>query len=59
MDGKVGEMIANEYQPLAIVDSKGFRRLTNSLERYQIPSIKYFSEIVIPDIAEKIRVKNN
>jgi len=53
-------MIAIDYQSVAIVDSKGFRGLTSSLEpRYQLPSIKYVSETVIPtrDIVEKMKGK--
>ena len=54
---KVGEMIAIDCQPVAIVDSEGFRGLVSTLEpKYRLPSRKYFSETIIPSIAKKIRV---
>ena len=45
-------MIAIDYQPVALVNSKGFRGLISSL---LITQQIIFSETVIPDIAKKIR----
>ena len=53
---KVGEMIAIDCQPVSVVDHEGFRSLISMLEpKYQIPSRKYFSETIIPSIANRIK----
>lgn len=54
----IGEMIAVDNQPFSVVGDIGFGRLVNFLEpRYQIPSRKYFSETLIPELYEKVKVK--
>ena len=53
---KVGEMIAIDCQPVSIVDHEGFKSLIRTLEpKYRMPSRKYFSETIIPFIANKIK----
>ena len=53
---KVGEMIAIDYQPVSIVDHEGFKSLIRTLEpKYRMPSRKYFSETIIPFIANRIK----
>ena len=55
---KIGQMIALDYQPFFIVDDVGFNRLLQVLEpRYKIPSRKYFTETVLPNIYERTRQK--
>lgn len=54
----VGEMIATDNQPFSVVQDTGFNRLIKTLEpRYVLPSRKYFSESIVPDIKEKINAK--
>ena len=54
----VGEMIATDNQPFSVVHDTGFNRLIKTLEpRYVLPSRKYFSESIVPDIKEKINAK--
>lgn len=52
----IGEMIAVDNEPFSLVESHvGFRRFVNNiLPQYEIPSRKYFSENVIPDIYNKV-----
>ena len=51
----IGEMIATDNQPFSVVHDTGFSRLVKTLEpRYTLPSRKYFSETVVPDIKAKI-----
>lgn len=51
-------MIALDCQPFSIVSDTGFGRLMNALEpRYQIPSRKYITDKVIPDIESDVRDK--
>ena len=53
---KAGEMIAIDCQPVSIVDHEGFKSLIRTLEpKYRMPSRKYFSETIIPFIANKIK----
>lgn len=55
---KIGEMIAVDLQPYSMVEDPGFRRLINHLEpRYQIPSRKFFTETIIPDIYKSVKGK--
>ena len=57
---KIGEMIAIDCQPLSIVSDPGFSRLMNTVEpRYQLPSRKYVTDKVIPEIASDVKVKVN
>ena len=54
----VGEMIAIDNQPFSVVHDTGFNRLIKTLEpRYVLPSRKYFSQNIVPDIKEKINAK--
>jgi len=50
-------MIAIDCQPVSIVDHEGFKSLVSTLEpKYQMPSRKNFSEMVIPSMVTRIRV---
>ena len=54
----VGKMIATNNQPFSVIHDTGFNRLIKTLEpRYMLPSQKYFSESIVPDIKEKINAK--
>ena len=45
----IGEMICADLQPFSVVEDDGFRRLMKHLApRYEIPSGKHFSRVVIP-----------
>ena len=51
----IGEMIAMDNQPFPVVHDTEFSRFVKTLEpRYTLPSRKYFSETVVPDIKAKI-----
>jgi len=51
------EMIATDNQLFSVVHDTGFSRLVKTLEpRYTLPSRKYFSETVVPDIKAKIDI---
>ena len=53
---KIGLMIALDNHPFTIVEQDGFIELLAHLQpRYLIPSRKYFSDNVIPNIYEEIR----
>ena len=53
---KIGEMIAKDCQPIAIVNDKGFRDLIHLLEpRYPIPGRHFLSEKIIPSMYETAR----
>ena len=55
---KIGEMIAIDCQPLSIVSDREFVHLLKTLEpRYQIPSRKYITDMVIPDIESDVRAR--
>ena len=52
---RIAEMMAVDLQPFSIVDDPGFCRLMKAAEpRYVIPSRKYFSEVLIPEIHSKV-----
>lgn len=52
----IGKMIAVDIQPYSIVDDKGFNDLIGLLEpRYVLPSRKFFSERIIPEMNEMLR----
>ena len=54
----VGEMIALDNQPFSIVDDLGFKNLVRVLEpRYNLPSHRYFAEVVIPDMYQQVKEK--
>ena len=51
-------MIAIDLQPFSIVEDVGFCRLIADLEpRYSLPSRRYLSEVVIPEIYAKVKHK--
>lgn len=55
---RIGEMTAVDCQPLSIVSDAKFVCLVSTLEpRYQIPSRKYITDKIIPDIAGDVRAK--
>ena len=55
---KIGEMIALDNEPFSVVNHIGFNRLMKLLEpRYQLPSDKYFSETLIPEMYQKVYLK--
>lgn len=52
----VAEMIAVDNQPISMLENNGFQRLMNTLKpKYQIPSRKYMSEVVIPEVYTKVK----
>ena len=54
----IAEMMALDSQPFSIVEDAGFLRLlANVCPKYVMPSRKYFSEKIIPDIFSTIRTK--
>jgi len=55
---KIAEMMALDFQPYSIVTDDGFTQLLKTLEpRYTLPSRHYFTEQVVPDIANSINSK--
>ena len=53
---RIGEMIALDYQPFSVVEDVGFCRLLHAIEpKYNIPSRKYFTETVVPEIHDRIK----
>ena len=54
----IGELIAVDNEAFNIVNRIGFKRLMAAVEpRYTIPSDKYFSDTLIPDMYEKVKGK--
>lgn len=54
----IGEMIAVDIQPYSVTSDIGFNRLIAKLcPNYSIPSRKYFTEKIIPDIFTKVKTK--
>ncbi|GBP67491.1 Zinc finger BED domain-containing protein 4 [Eumeta japonica] len=52
----VAEMIALDNQLISMLENNGFQRLMNILKpKYQIPSRKYMSEVVIPEVYTKVK----
>lgn len=52
----IGEMIALDNQPLSIVENIGFKNLMRKVKpKYTIPSRKYFTENVIPQLYQNTR----
>ncbi|CAH1107911.1 unnamed protein product [Psylliodes chrysocephalus] len=48
------ELITRDYQPISIVEDKGFRNFVNTLNpSYQIPTRKTVSNTLLPEIYEK------
>ena len=55
---RIGEMMALDNEPFTMVNHIGFVCLLNLLEpRYQLPSDKYFSETLIPEMYQKVALK--
>ena len=55
---RIGEMIALDNEPFTVVGHTGFSRLLKLLEpRYNLPSDKYFSETLIPEMYQKVCAK--
>ena len=55
---KIAEMMALYFQPYSIVSDTGFTELLETLEpRYTLPSHHYFTEDVVPGIANNINSK--
>ena len=53
---RLAEMIAIDLQPFSIVEDIGFCRLMANLEpRYSLPSRRYLSEVVIPEIHSNVK----
>ena len=54
----IGEMIAVDIQTYSVTSDIGFNRLSVKLcPNYSIPSKKYFTEKIIPDIFTKVKTK--
>ena len=55
---RIGEMIVLDSEPFTVVSHTGFSRLLKILEpRYKLPSEKYFSETLIPEMYQKVCLK--
>ena len=51
-------MMALDFQPFSIVEDTGFTALINHLDpRYDIPSRKYFSTTLIPEMYDQANEK--
>lgn len=58
----IGEMLATDIQPYSTVENYGFKRvMKRACPNYSIPSRRYFSDVVVPDIYDNIlsELKNN
>ena len=55
---KIAEMMALDFQPYSVVSDTGFTELLKTLEpRYTLPSRRYFTQDVVPGIANDINSK--
>ena len=55
---RVAEMISIDLQPFSLVEDNGFIRLVAELDpRFVLPSRRYLSEVVIPEIHAKTKFK--
>ena len=55
---RIGEMIALDIQPYSVTEDIGFQRVLKlACPNYSIPSRRYFSEKVVPNIYSKVRDK--
>ena len=55
---KIAEMMALDFQPYSLVSDTGFTELLKTLEpRYTLPSRRYFTEDVVPGIANHISLE--
>ncbi|XP_051805338.1 E3 SUMO-protein ligase ZBED1-like isoform X1 [Acanthochromis polyacanthus] len=58
MTNAIGYHIAKDMAPIATVERTGFKRLMNTADkRYAIPSRKYFSQTVLPNMFKTEREK--
>ncbi|XP_068250409.1 zinc finger BED domain-containing protein 4-like [Palaemon carinicauda] len=54
----IGEFITLDCQPISVVEDLGFEHLMKKLKpNYVIPSRKYFSEMILPEIHKKVLKK--
>ncbi|XP_078489374.1 LIM and SH3 protein isoform X2 [Ciona intestinalis] len=52
------EMIAIDFLPISMVENEGFRRLLNELQpSYVVPSDKYITRTILPDIYSSVKQK--
>ena len=52
----IGRMIAVDVQPYSVVEDVGFKNVLTTLEpRYTVPSRKYFSTKIIPELYDSMR----
>uniref|UniRef100_A0A3P8QXP5 BED-type domain-containing protein n=1 Tax=Astatotilapia calliptera TaxID=8154 RepID=A0A3P8QXP5_ASTCA len=52
----VATFICKDIRPYSVVENDGFQNLINTLEpRYVLPSRKHLSEVVIPNMYEKVK----
>uniref|UniRef100_A0A8C5PW74 BED-type domain-containing protein n=1 Tax=Leptobrachium leishanense TaxID=445787 RepID=A0A8C5PW74_9ANUR len=50
------QFIVLDDQPLSVVDNLGFRRLLNLLEpKYEIPSRRYVTDVILPQIHDTVK----
>ena len=55
---KIAKMMALDFQPLSIVSDVGFIKLLNMLEpRYKLPSRRYFTKNIIPQMKQSINLQ--
>ena len=55
---RIAEMIALDYQPFSTVEDDGFNRLLRTLEpRYSVPSRRYITETIMPQLKEEVTDK--
>jgi len=52
------KLIALDLQPLSIVENKGFKELLTILQpRFKIPSRYYFTNHILPELYDEIKVE--
>lgn len=50
-------MIAEDEQPISMVEDSGFRKLLHELQpKYQIPSRKYFTDRILPEMFNNLKI---
>ncbi len=56
LDEALITMIAQDMQPLSIVDDKGFRNFCNAMDRrYQVPRRVQLCDVLLPEIFDKVQ----
>lgn len=54
----IAEFICQDLRPYSVVENSGFRNMINTLEpRYVIPSRKQFTEVMVPDMYEEVKLQ--